>query len=487
MILELFLSISLFSFDNLSFDKNQIKKIDIPKVSKSEFMLYITDEKFSFEKDALKKCKERENIFKNYGIGTIGCNVIESGNAYTFTIEYLPELKNPELITPMLIETYIPSKTYWNENLAKKEMTNSINKFNTSHLKPIDFKVIENSNEYTFKIIYAVKNILNKSKNYYVKFEKFIYGKYAFESEANKDIYNVLNNLKQAGISAINGKVIENNNDYSIEIEYLTKTEKLNVINKKPEYEIQSYKNEERFPFEQNALNEAIKRNEAFSKANISVIHNYAYQNDNDWSFVIDFVVKNIYKNGSLIVKEVSIKRYNSTQVFDFENEAEEAMNDKIESLNSLGLYVVGYKITEVGNNYSFYIDYISKNLTSNFAPKKDSKTKPGNCTTPIELNPEEAYYFIIEKKPIIIDIRTKQEYEQEHLENVSYNIDFYSPHFKDHLNDLDKNAKYLIYCRTGRRSAQALEIMKELGFKDIHHIKGGIVAWKEAGYPTVK
>jgi len=28
---------------------------------------------------------------------------------------------------------------------------------------------------------------------------------------------------------------------------------------------------------------------------------------------------------------------------------------------------------------------------------------------------------------------------------------------------------------------------MKELGFKDIHHIKGGIVAWIDAGYPVVK
>lgn len=115
------------------------------------------------------------------------------------------------------------------------------------------------------------------------------------------------------------------------------------------------------------------------------------------------------------------------------------------------------------------------------------SQEKPGNCTTPVEIGADEAYDFIISKNPIIIDIRTHLEYEEERLENVSYNIDFYAEDFKAKLNELDKNAKYLIYCRTGRRTGLALEIMKELGFKDIHHIKGGIVDWKAKGYPTVK
>lgn len=112
--------------------------------------------------------------------------------------------------------------------------------------------------------------------------------------------------------------------------------------------------------------------------------------------------------------------------------------------------------------------------------------SKPGNCTTPVEVNPEEAYYFIIEKKPVIIDIRTPEEFKQKHLPDVKYNIDFYSTDFKDKLNKLDKNGKYLIYCRTGHRSSIALQIMRELGFKDIHHIKGGITAWEKAGYPVV-
>lgn len=112
---------------------------------------------------------------------------------------------------------------------------------------------------------------------------------------------------------------------------------------------------------------------------------------------------------------------------------------------------------------------------------------KPGNCTTPTEVDAEGAYNFIISKNPIVIDIRTPEEYAQGHIEYAKLNIDFYNPNFKDEISKLDKGGKYLIYCRTGGRSAKALDIMKEMGFTDVHHIKGGITAWQQAGYPVVK
>ena len=65
--------------------------------------------------------------------------------------------------------------------------------------------------------------------------------------------------------------------------------------------------------------------------------------------------------------------------------------------------------------------------------------------------------------------------------------MDYYAPAFKDKLSKLDKSAKYLIYCRSGKRSAAALKMMQDLGFSDIHDIAGGITAWQAAGLPVVK
>jgi len=86
----------------------------------------------------------------------------------------------------------------------------------------------------------------------------------------------------------------------------------------------------------------------------------------------------------------------------------------------------------------------------------------------------------------VIIDVRTRAEFVEEHIENA-INIDFYSEAFRDTLNTLDKNKTYLIYCAVGGRSGSALDIMAELNFREAYNILGGINQWKAEGFPTVK
>ncbi len=86
----------------------------------------------------------------------------------------------------------------------------------------------------------------------------------------------------------------------------------------------------------------------------------------------------------------------------------------------------------------------------------------------------------------IIIDVRTPDEFDTEHIENAT-NIDFYSETFRDTLNTLDKNKTYLIYCRSGNRSGSALDIIAELSFEEVYNMLGGILNWEAEGLPTVK
>jgi len=84
----------------------------------------------------------------------------------------------------------------------------------------------------------------------------------------------------------------------------------------------------------------------------------------------------------------------------------------------------------------------------------------------------------------IIIDVRTPKEFAEAHIENA-INIDFRSATFKNEISKLDRNKKYLIYCRSGNRSRGALDAMVELGFKQVYHLSDGIVKWIEEGYPV--
>ena len=121
--------------------------------------------------------------------------------------------------------------------------------------------------------------------------------------------------------------------------------------------------------------------------------------------------------------------------------------------------------------------------------------TLTGGCvrdeTATIEdFTPQEAFTLIQNNQNnpdfVIIDVRTPQEFDGEHIENAT-NIDFYSETFGSELDNLDKNKAYLIYCRVGGRSGSALDIMAELNFKKVYNILGGINQWKTEGLPTVK
>ncbi|GAG61563.1 unnamed protein product, partial [marine sediment metagenome] len=57
--------------------------------------------------------------------------------------------------------------------------------------------------------------------------------------------------------------------------------------------------------------------------------------------------------------------------------------------------------------------------------------------------------------------------------------LDYYSDTFRNNLDKLDKNKMHLIYCRSGRRSENALNIMKELDFREVYNMLGGVVKWK--------
>ena len=86
----------------------------------------------------------------------------------------------------------------------------------------------------------------------------------------------------------------------------------------------------------------------------------------------------------------------------------------------------------------------------------------------------------------VLLDTRTKPEYEKDHLKNAVF-FDFGSDDFWEKINALDKNKTYLVYCFDGGRSGKTVQYMKENGFREVHNIEGGIIAWKRAGYPVIR
>ena len=85
-----------------------------------------------------------------------------------------------------------------------------------------------------------------------------------------------------------------------------------------------------------------------------------------------------------------------------------------------------------------------------------------------------------------ILDVRTPQEYAQGHIDGA-LNINVQSDDFKKIAKrKLSKEPTVLVYCRSGRRSLDAAEILTELGYKVVN-LKGGIIEWEEDGLPITR
>jgi rhodanese-related sulfurtransferase len=94
-------------------------------------------------------------------------------------------------------------------------------------------------------------------------------------------------------------------------------------------------------------------------------------------------------------------------------------------------------------------------------------------------ISKEKAKALIEEKKNDvkfqIIDVRTPDEFRAGALPGAK-NIDIYNQSFREELNKLDKDGTYLLYCRSGARSSSAMEIMRQLGFKEVCDLGGGLM-----------
>jgi rhodanese-related sulfurtransferase len=86
----------------------------------------------------------------------------------------------------------------------------------------------------------------------------------------------------------------------------------------------------------------------------------------------------------------------------------------------------------------------------------------------------------------VVLDVRTPAEYQEGHLPDAAL-IDFYEADFAEQLAELDRDAPYLLYCRSGNRSGQARALMEQLGFTNVADVDGGILAWAADGFPVVR
>lgn len=94
------------------------------------------------------------------------------------------------------------------------------------------------------------------------------------------------------------------------------------------------------------------------------------------------------------------------------------------------------------------------------------------------ELTPSEvAAWLERADKPFLLDVREANEWEIGHLPGatrISVN------ELPERLSELDSAREMVVYCRSGVRSAKAIGILKQAGFRKLKNMTGGILRWSE-------
>jgi rhodanese-related sulfurtransferase len=93
----------------------------------------------------------------------------------------------------------------------------------------------------------------------------------------------------------------------------------------------------------------------------------------------------------------------------------------------------------------------------------------------------DEAEKLINDKKAIVLDVRTPEEFAKGHIPGAK-NVDFNDDNFAKNVGALDPKTPVLVHCGAGGRSTQALPALKDKEI--VYHLKDGFKAWEKAGKP---
>lgn len=97
-------------------------------------------------------------------------------------------------------------------------------------------------------------------------------------------------------------------------------------------------------------------------------------------------------------------------------------------------------------------------------------------------LHPAEAHELARAGKITLVDVREANEWAEMHIPGAVHAALSTLPQT---INTLPSDKTIVFYCRSGQRSARAIEVAKSAGKPHDTHMAGGIMAWRTAGLPV--
>lgn len=99
------------------------------------------------------------------------------------------------------------------------------------------------------------------------------------------------------------------------------------------------------------------------------------------------------------------------------------------------------------------------------------------------EIGPTESVQIINHEEALLLDVREENEYKDGHILD-SLHIPLGK--LGERMDELEKfrEKPIIVGCRSGHRSASACAKLRKRGFGNVYNLKGGVMAWQNAGLP---
>ncbi|MBK9052103.1 MAG: rhodanese-like domain-containing protein [Chloroflexi bacterium] len=81
-----------------------------------------------------------------------------------------------------------------------------------------------------------------------------------------------------------------------------------------------------------------------------------------------------------------------------------------------------------------------------------------------------------------VLDVREQFEYDEGHISGVTL---IPMDEVPNRLSEIPTDQQVIVTCRSGNRSGQVTDFLREQGFTNVHNMEGGINAWSSAGFPV--
>jgi len=76
-----------------------------------------------------------------------------------------------------------------------------------------------------------------------------------------------------------------------------------------------------------------------------------------------------------------------------------------------------------------------------------------------------------------LIDVIEENEFEADNIDGTLIPLG----EIPSRMNEIPKDKKVIVHCRSGVRSANAIHFLEQNGYENLHNLEGGILAWNQA------